>query len=415
MTVLSFFLIFSSPVALYLLVLKLLLIHKLQRFALYAHKFNTLFLGDNLASGESFGFLSRQVTPFIVSTHDGEKLFAWHILPLNSYIKHGPDILEEKTQGKDKFLEKKEFIRTKAFGYLTRAERVVVVFHGNAGHVAQSYRPGLYRSLINQANTHVLAFDYRGFGHSTGSPTESGLIADGISFVNFVLHVAGVPAERIILLGHSLGTGVASAVALYFADSKSQMVPTEAKPKPELKDDDGISPTTFAGVVLIAPFYNLPLLLLTYRIGGCLPILLPLRPIFPWVTKILNQKIVDRWRTADRLAMYYGILINNRKAMKTMGNSKLLGGVHLIHSRRDWDISFRQSEMICARILGADDKAWRKSCVDASRGPAFAEYIPDTDEDFVGPNWRVDIVEYGGHNKILTFAPVAAAVLRIFG
>ncbi len=45
----------------------------------------------------------------------------------------------------------------------------------NAGHVAQGIRPASYHALTDTSNYHVLAIDYRGFGHSSGSPTEAGL------------------------------------------------------------------------------------------------------------------------------------------------------------------------------------------------------------------------------------------------
>lgn len=37
---------------------------------------------------ESFGFAKHQITPFNISTPDGETLYAWHVLPLNVYAKH---------------------------------------------------------------------------------------------------------------------------------------------------------------------------------------------------------------------------------------------------------------------------------------------------------------------------------------
>ena len=91
--------------------------------------------------------------------------------------------------------------------------------HGNAGHVAQGWRTDTYRALAAGApdRIHVLAFDYRGFGHSSGTPTEQGLITDGIAVVQWAIEVAKVPPERIVLVGQSLGTAVATAVAEHFS------------------------------------------------------------------------------------------------------------------------------------------------------------------------------------------------------
>lgn len=55
--------------------------------------------------------------------------------------------------------------------------------------------------MAAKPNTHILTIDYRGFGHSSGSPTEAGLIVDGVALVDWVLNVAGIPPERIVILG----------------------------------------------------------------------------------------------------------------------------------------------------------------------------------------------------------------------
>ncbi|KAL8996916.1 MAG: hypothetical protein Q9169_003675 [Polycauliona sp. 2 TL-2023] len=119
--------------------------------------------------------------------------------------------------------------------------------HGNAGTVAQGWRTDTYRSLSSAApdRIHVLAVDYRGFGLSTGTPDEQGLITDGIATVQWAMDVAKIPPERIALVGQSLGTAVAAAVAEHFVR---------------------MSGLEFPGVVLIAAFSDMPTLLLTYSI-----------------------------------------------------------------------------------------------------------------------------------------------------
>jgi len=89
-----------------------------------------------------------------------------------------------------------------------RAKLVVIYFHGNAG--ALNLRAGRLKWLVDDG-TGVLALSYRGYGGSTGKPSESGLIRDAEAAYNFV--VARYPAERIVLWGESLGTGVAVALA----------------------------------------------------------------------------------------------------------------------------------------------------------------------------------------------------------
>lgn len=67
------------------------------------------------------------------------------------------------------------------------------------------------------SNIHILAIDYRGFGLSTGFPTEDGLITDGVAAVDWALIVAQIPASRIVILGQSLGTAVTAGVVERFA------------------------------------------------------------------------------------------------------------------------------------------------------------------------------------------------------
>lgn len=66
--------------------------------ALYAHRINTNFW-NNVDQGESFGFGKGQVTPFNLSTVDGETLYAWHVLPLNIYADHQQALQEASARG----------------------------------------------------------------------------------------------------------------------------------------------------------------------------------------------------------------------------------------------------------------------------------------------------------------------------
>jgi uncharacterized protein len=85
---------------------------------------------------------------------------------------------------------------------------VVIYFHGNAG--ALDLRAGRFKWLIADG-TGLVALSYRGYGGSTGKPSETGLIKDAAAAYDFT--VARNPAERIVLWGESLGTGVAVALA----------------------------------------------------------------------------------------------------------------------------------------------------------------------------------------------------------
>jgi len=59
----------------------------------------------------------------------------------------------------------------------------------------------------------VLALNYRGYGESEGAPSEQGLFADGLAQFDWLAAQPGVDPKAIVLVGRSLGTGVASYVA----------------------------------------------------------------------------------------------------------------------------------------------------------------------------------------------------------
>ena len=81
----------------------------------------------------------------------------------------------------------------------------VLLCHGNAGNVGDRV---LHLALLSAAGFDVLAFDYRGYGRSTGRPSEEGTYRDARAARR------ALPAERVIYLGESLGGAVALALAL---------------------------------------------------------------------------------------------------------------------------------------------------------------------------------------------------------
>lgn len=403
----------ASAVGVYAVLLGVLLTPPMQRFALYANSFNTLFLGDDLHNGERFGFAKNQVTPFNIATADGETLFAWHILPLNVYAQNDKALLaEERPHGQCV----EDITTSLAFRLLKSDEdaRVVISFHGNAGHIAQNQRPLTNRYMTTQPNTHVLTVDYRGFGLSTGSPTEAGLIADGVALVDWVLHVANIPPQRTVILGQSLGTAVSSAVALRYADPSNRygLIPVESAEMRSMEKGE-IKSVVFAGIVLAAPFNSVPTLLSTYRIGGLLPILLPLRP-FPWLSSALTNQMVDKWLTAERLTAYYEALKGHPQLS---GNNGGMGSLQIIHALNDADIPYHQTEMICRRMLGqrSADSAMEPEELDADHCVDGAKATGVQDVKRTGrPRLRFELVGYGGHNEIITHTPVSLAVMRAF-
>jgi fermentation-respiration switch protein FrsA (DUF1100 family) len=84
--------------------------------------------------------------------------------------------------------------------------------HGNAGNISSYGRPR-WAAWMRQQGMNVFQFDYRGFGESAGSPTENGLYSDAEAAYHYLTDSLGVPPERLVIYGHSLGSGVATYLA----------------------------------------------------------------------------------------------------------------------------------------------------------------------------------------------------------
>ena len=115
-------------------------------------------------------FLS-EVEEVILDTADGERVIVWHAAP------HGDN-------------------------------PVFLYLHGNGGSLR--WRNERFRALIADGSG-LVALSYRGYGGSSGRPTESGLIADAAAAYAFA--IARYPVERIVLWGESIGSAVAIALA----------------------------------------------------------------------------------------------------------------------------------------------------------------------------------------------------------
>lgn len=88
---------------------------------------------------------------------------------------------------------------------------VFLYLHGNAGTRSGGHRVQLYKVLSEKVDSHVIAFDYRGYGDSSNvSPTEPGLVEDTQRVYEWLLK-HDVNPSRIFIWGHSLGTGVGVA------------------------------------------------------------------------------------------------------------------------------------------------------------------------------------------------------------
>ena len=143
----------------------------------------------------------------------------------------------------------------------------MLFLHGNTGTRALRSRVQHYQVFAARLRANVLAPDYRGFADSTGTPSEVGLGLDALAAWDW-LRAHGAPPENVLIVGNSLGTGV----AVQFASALQ-----------ELELEPGSEPQRPRGVVLLAPFSSIEALLDTYYIMGVVPLLAPLR-ILPFMS-----------------------------------------------------------------------------------------------------------------------------------
>jgi len=88
----------------------------------------------------------------------------------------------------------------------TPAQGAVLYLHGNAENVSTSARTLL--RLRDELHSAVLGFDYPGYGRSSGQPEEQTCQAAAQASFSWLLE-KGVPAERITVVGQSLGAAIA--------------------------------------------------------------------------------------------------------------------------------------------------------------------------------------------------------------
>ncbi len=106
-----------------------------------------------------------------LTTSDGERVIVWHVPPRGD-------------------------------------KPVVLYFHGNGGALA--WRAERFARIIADG-TGLVALSYRGYGGSTGRPSETGLLRDAQAVYQFATE--RYQPERLVLYGESLGTGVSVALA----------------------------------------------------------------------------------------------------------------------------------------------------------------------------------------------------------
>ncbi|KAF2730987.1 alpha/beta-hydrolase [Polyplosphaeria fusca] len=350
-----------------------------QKQMLYLH-WVTLWPGKWLDEPERAGFLKNQVAPFRIPTKDGERLYAWLIAPLGVYARLLDGFAHQKSRVDGDIDEHLVF---KTLRDDPKA-RLLIYFHGNTGTIAQERRTEEYRMYSSGASDKifVLTFDYRGFGKSTGTPSEAGLLNDARAVVDWALEEANIPPDRIVLLGHSLGTAVASAIACRYVTMDT--------------------PIQFAGIILCAAFTSAGNAFSAYSIADVLPILAPIKMV-PAMQAWFSRRMRDTWETQLRLADLV------RQSTKC--------AVVLVHAEDDMTMPWNQTQELFSSTLNAamDDVLSEEQIAEKVRGLDLGEAGRQEIWTLDGMSISKLIAKHGDHNTMMKWSPISLAVLECFG
>ncbi|KAF8967091.1 Alpha/Beta hydrolase protein [Flammula alnicola] len=276
---------------LYLAVVVLLTIPYFQAHALYLNAVKIPLFAD-FDTPEKYGLAPNRTLNLKIKTPDNETLGAWFILS-DPYYHSLPEIPTDVAEHVVPALKERP---------------AVLFFHGNAATRAFSARIQHYQGFSSRLGANVLAIDYRGFADSTGKPSEEGLVRDARAAFDWLVAHGKEPAD-ILIVGHSLGTGVSGQLGAQLAR-------------------DGVN---CKGIVLLSPFSSIDAVLESYNMFGFLPLMKPIS-VIPGAARELRRAVVHRFDT-----------------LQVVPN--ITASVLIAHAKNDWDIPDSHSDILFHAFL----------------------------------------------------------------
>uniref|UniRef100_A0A0B7B861 AB hydrolase-1 domain-containing protein n=1 Tax=Arion vulgaris TaxID=1028688 RepID=A0A0B7B861_9EUPU len=226
----------------------------------------------NLSLPSDFGL--NNTRNFYLHVEDRVDIGAWHILPADLQNKRG-------------------YIPWKSFeSELDNGHNIFLYLHGNSGSRGSHHRVQLYK-LLSKLNFHVISIDYRGYGDSSGDPTENGVVADAYFTYKWLKERIG--KSKMFIWGHSLGTGVTTKLAKRLCDEGDQP----------------------AGIVLESPFNNIQEAAKNHPLG------LPYR-MLPWFEWIFVDGIRE-----------HGIFFSSDESILSVTSN-----IMILHAKDDYIVPF---------------------------------------------------------------------------
>ena len=83
----------------------------------------------------------------------------------------------------------------------------ILMFHGNAGNIG--HRVPIAKVLEENSGCNIFMLEYRGYGLSSGTPNEEGLMVDAQTALDYIRQKKETQGGKIIVYGQSLGGAVA--------------------------------------------------------------------------------------------------------------------------------------------------------------------------------------------------------------
>ncbi|KAH9968332.1 Alpha/Beta hydrolase protein [Lactifluus volemus] len=259
-----------------------------------------------------------------IQTADNETLGAWFTFSDSFYATHKPLLLNDAPTNLSSLASTSLSSRDDLIHTALRTHPTILFLHGTTGTRVVPVRVRIYQAFAARLRANVLALDYRGFADSTGTPSESGLTLDTRAAWDW-LRTNGASPDNVLVVGDSLGTGVAMRA--------SAMV--RERPR---------------GVVLLSPFSKLETLLDTYHILGLVPLFAPLR-VMPYLASKSFHSF-PRLRTVLKLFFSHldhadfvkGFMVHRFDSLaKVVG---LKAPLLIVHAEDDQDIPFWHAQML---------------------------------------------------------------------
>jgi abhydrolase domain-containing protein 12 len=267
---------------------------------------------------EKYGLAPFKTHNVRIQTADNETLGAWFTFADPFYSAHKTHLLNVPTTNLSSPAST-ALSRDYHIQAALRAHPTILFLHGTTGTRVVRLRVQQYQAYAARLQANVLAPDYRGFADSTGTPSEAGLTLDARASWDW-LRVHGASPDSVLVVGTSLGTGVAVQFASALEDEAARtdaeaprMVNSYVASRGHLRIGSENGNRTRGcgavvrerprGVVLLSPFSKLETLLDTYYILGLMPLFAPLRTI-PYLSGFVKSFIVHRF---DSLAKVVGL------------------------------------------------------------------------------------------------------------